>query len=55
MLLSDEEITLDIIIKEIIVPAYNCQKSHIEETIANVIGQLACIVSKSGSLVRYFE
>ncbi|XP_014204493.1 serine/threonine-protein kinase ATR [Copidosoma floridanum] len=52
MLLMDKDIKFDDIVEKILIPAYNSQKPVLEEVLANVIGQFACIVSGSGSLVR---
>jgi hypothetical protein len=52
MLLLDEKITFDDIMERILIPAYNTQKPLLYEALANILGQLACLVSKNGTIVR---
>ncbi|XP_011503709.1 PREDICTED: serine/threonine-protein kinase atr-like [Ceratosolen solmsi marchali] len=52
MLLLDEKIKFDDIMKQILIPAYNTQKPLLFEALANVLGTIACIVSKNGLIVR---
>lgn len=51
-MMLDEDIKFDHLIEQILVPAYNAQKLPLYEAIANVIGQLACIVSGDGTISR---
>ena len=52
LLLLDEEIKFDDIVQQILIPAYNAQKGPFLEALASILGQLSCILSQSGTIVR---
>lgn len=52
MLLLDDSIKFDDIVEKILIPAYNTQKIPIHEALSSILGQLACIVSRDGSIIR---
>ena len=48
----DKEIKFDYIMEQILIPAYNAQKASLHEALAQIIGEMACIVSESATVIR---
>ncbi|OXU29026.1 hypothetical protein TSAR_005154 [Trichomalopsis sarcophagae] len=52
VLLLDKSIKFNDIVEKILVPAYNTQKPLLHEALATVMGQLACLISENGTIIR---